>query len=178
MTSLVVALLLTAEPLIVVAPFEVASDDPSDAHLGRAFASLVEADLKAAGVPLRTEDDLDSKNWGKIKGASHLVTGTIVKLRGQLKIVARMIATPDAMIGSAAIKNEWNGRLPIARLVLKGLHKPVPAGLIELKVEEALLRAWGDALAEGDPATAKKKVADVVKRWPAFTPAKDRLAQL
>jgi hypothetical protein len=59
--------------------------------------------------------------------------------------------------------------------------KPLPMKADELQVDDALLRAWGDALAavhDGDPVVAKQKVADVVKRWPAFTPAKERLGQL
>jgi hypothetical protein len=185
MLLLVAALLLSAEPVLVVVPFEVMSQDPADANLGRALQSLVEADLKAAGVQIRTEDDLDAKNWGKIQGASHVVAGSIVKMLGKVKISARLIALPNTMVASASLDlldpGEWNGRQRITLRVLNELKKPVPPALGEIGVDDALIRAWGDALRalhDGDPAAAKQKVADVVKRWPLFAPAKERLAQL
>lgn len=185
MLSVVAALLLSAEPVLVVVPFEVMSQDPADANMGRAMQSLVEADLKAAGVQIRTEDDLDSKNWGKIQGASHVVAGSIVHLRGKVKVSARLIALPNTMVASAGLDlldpGQWNGRQRITLSVLNELKKPVPPALGEISVDDALIRAWGDALKalhDGDPAVAKKKVAAVAKRWPLFGPAQERLAQL
>ena len=185
MTSLLLALLLNAEPLIVVAPFEVVSQNPADANLGRAMQSLVEADLKAAGLTPRTEDDLDPKNWGKIKGATHIVAGTIMTLPGKVKISARLIALPNAVVASASTDiltlGDWNGRQRITRAVLDALKRPPPPSMEELRVTDALFRAWAEALQavhDGDLVVAKQKVADVVKRWPDFAPAKERLAQL
>ena len=185
MLSLVVAVVLSSEPVVVVAPFEVMSEAAADENLGRAIQSLVEADLKTAGVLLRTEDDLDAKNWGKIKGATYLVVGSIMKLPGKVKIGARLIALPNTLVASASTDvlplGEWNGRQRITQVVLKELKKPLPATLEEIHVEDALVRAWGDALRalhDGDPAAAKQKIADVVKKWPSFSPAKERLAQL
>lgn len=182
MLSLVVTLLLSAEPVLVVAPFEVHSEDPADANLARAMQSLVEADLKAAGVQPRTEDDLDAKHWGKIKGATHVLFGTIARLGGKTKVSARLIQLPNLQVASASLDvGEWNGRQRITHTVLNAFKKPLPMKADELQVDDVLLRAWGDALAavhDGDPVIAKRKVADVVKRWPAFTPAKERLGQL
>lgn len=182
MLSLVVTLMLSAEPVLVVAPFEVGSAVPADANLGRAMQSLVEADLKAAGLQPRTEDDLDAKNWGKIKGATHVLFGTIAKLGGKMKVSARLVELPNVQVASASLDvGTWNGRQRITTTVLNAFKKPAPLRLDELQVDDALLRAWGDALAavhDGDPIVAKQKVAEVVKRWPAFSPAKERLGQL
>ncbi|HEY1088940.1 MAG TPA: hypothetical protein VGE37_14650 [Archangium sp.] len=55
------------------------------------------------------------------------------------------------------------------------------AGLVLLQVDEPVMLAWAEAVDvvhSGDPSVAKKLVADVVSRWPAFTPAVERLAQL
>jgi hypothetical protein len=41
--------------------------------------------------------------------------------------------------------------------------------------------AWGlalGALHDGDPQNAKKRVAEVALKWPTFTPAVERAAQL
>lgn len=182
MLSLVVALMLSAEPVLVVPPFEVHSDAPADANLGRALQSLVEADLTAAGVQLRTEDDLDAKQWGKIKGATHLLAGSITKLAGQVKVSARIIELPHAQVASVSLEvGTWNGRQRITTTVLNAFKKPAPMKLDEVLVDDALIHAWGDALAaihDGDPVVAKQKVADVVKRWPKFALAKARLGQL
>ena len=179
MLALVVALVVSADPVVAVTPFRVSGG--ADPRLGPAFATVVEADLKAAGLSVRTEDDLRSENWGKIKGASFLVVGSIVKLGPRLAITCQLVSVSDkTAVASAALKS-WNERQDLANAVLKGLEKTAPANLSLLQVDEALMTAWAEALAavqSGDPAVAKKLVADVAKRWPAFTPAVERLAQL
>lgn len=184
MLPLLAALLLSAEPLVVVAPFEVMSADPADANLGRAMQSVLEADLKAAGVTLRTDDSLEPKDGGKAQGATHVVVGSLVALRGQVKVAVRVIEVPNITIATASavlFAGDWNGRQPITLAVLAAFKKPVPLVPVELSVDDALFRAWGAALRalhDGDPKVAKGLVADVVKRWPHFTPARERLARL
>lgn len=184
MLSLLAAAILCAEPVVVVRPFEVMSSDPADANLGRAMQSLVEADLKAAGLTLRIDETPEPKADTKLLPASHLVLGSLVALHGRVKLAVRVVEVPNTTIATASavlFAGDWNGRQPITNAVLQAFKKPAPLGAEQLRVDDALLRAWGDALhalEKADPAAAKKKVADVVKRWPDFTPAKERLARL
>lgn len=179
MLALVLSMVVSADPVVAVAPFEVTGG--ADARLGRAFASVVEADLKAAGVSVRTEDQLGPKEWGKIKGATYVVTGTIVKLGAKQAITCRMLSVGDQAAVSSATLKSWNDRAALTNAVLTQLKQSLPAKMAPLQVDEALMTAWGEALEavhSGDLAVAKKRVADVAKRWPAFTPAVERLAQL
>jgi TolB-like protein len=184
MFTVIATALLAAAPVIVVAPFEVNSVDPADADLGLALQSLVEADLAGAGLQSRTEDDLDPKNWGKIKTANHIVTGTIMPMGKRVIVLIKMIEPVGGAIDTnVKLKgaDAWNERRQFVDGVLKVLALPVPPKLEQLVVTDELVRAWGAALRaihSGDPKVAKEKVAAVVKRWPDFALARARLDRL
>ncbi|MFT3707245.1 MAG: hypothetical protein QM817_06225 [Archangium sp.] len=180
MLSLVTLALLSADPVVVVGRFEIVNQDASLAPLSRALQSVLEFDLRENGVAVRTDDDLDSSQWGKIKGATHLFVATVVKVGSSMSINARVIKQPNIVDGVVRAKSlvELD---PLVLLVLQKTGTPTPPTLKMLKVNEELLLAWGaalDAVHDGSPEIAKAKVAEVAKKWPTFTPAVERLKQL
>lgn len=183
MLSLLTLALLSADPqVVVVVPVQVIHADARYAPLARAVQSLIEADLRDNGVPVRTEDDLDSSQWGSIKGASHLLVVSVVPMDGKMMIQGRMLSLPDQIMVSGSRCVGWNGRDKILRAILQTLKRPLPT--VEprlLKVDDELMFAWGralDALHDGDPQTAKQRVTEVANKWPSFSPAVERAAQL
>jgi hypothetical protein len=184
MLSVIGALMLSAAPVVVVAPFEVKSAEAVDADLGLALQNVMELDLAAVAIQTRTEDQLAESEWGKIKGASHLVAGTVSRMMGKLVVSTRLIALKDQQVlavGKSTSPGVWHTRQPFVSKVLDALALPLPALQEKPELSEELLRAWGGALRavhSGDPKVAKEKVADVVKRWPQFAPARARLEKL
>lgn len=178
--ALLAATVLSAAPVVVV-PFDVLSPDPrKQAAFPRALQSLVEADLRGCGVEVRTEDDLDSKNWGKIKGASLIIVGTHLTAGNNLAFTVRAVGVDQVMAGITRLR-AWDDRQAVCKMVLRALGLPMPQAFDQLEVTEALLVAWGEALNalhDGAPAVAREKIAAVAKQWPAFKPATERLAQL
>jgi hypothetical protein len=182
MLSLMTLALLSANPqVVVVVPVQVIHADAKYAPLARAVQSLIESDLRSNGVPVRTEDDLDSSQWGSIKGASHLLVVSVLPVDGKMMIQARLMAFPDHNLSGSRCVG-WNAREKVLRAILQTLERPLPT--VEprlLKVDDELMFAWGralDALHDGDPQTAKKRVTEVANKWPSFSPAVERAAQL
>jgi hypothetical protein len=181
--SLVTLALLCADPAptLVVLPFQPVTDDPRFAPLSRAVQSVLEADLRANGLAVRTEDDLDASQWGKIKGATHLVVGSVHVMAGRLLISARLVQLPNVNVASAKF-SAWGERKHLLEVLFRELkHAPPALPLRLLAVDTELMLAWGaalDAVHEGAPGVAKQRVADVVAKWPAFTPARERLERL
>jgi hypothetical protein len=143
-------------------------------------APVVEFDLRQNGVTVRTDDDLDSSQWGKIPGATHLFMATVVRIGKTVSINGRVVHPQNQVAGVARSKSMIDLE-PFVALVLQKVGLPVPPSLKLLTVNEELLLAWGaalDAVHDGSPDEAKKKVAEVAKKWPNFTPAQERLKQL
>lgn len=186
MLSLLTLALLSADPapppMVVVVPVQVIHPDKKYAPLARAVQSLLEADLRTNGVPVRTEDDLDSKNWGSIKGATHVLAGSVIPMPdGQVMVQARLLALPDHILGSTRIRG-WNERQMLVRVTTEKLGLALPTVTPRLmSIDEELMLAWGaalDALHDGAPDAAKKRIVAVAAKWPSFTPAVERAAQL
>lgn len=181
MVLTIAATLLSAAPLIVVAPFEVVSPDPADADLGLAIQSLVEHELAAVAIKTRTGAELDAKNPEKLEGATHLVVGTVSRMGNQLFILPRLIELPNRVVATSKLKGPtaWNDRRQFTSAVVEALKVPMPARPDGYDVNEELARAWGAALrASGAPKLAKEKLTAIVEKWPRFMPAKARLAKL
>jgi TolB-like protein len=183
MLSVIAAAMLTAAPLVVVLPFEVKSIDPADADLGLAMQSLVVHELSAVAINSRTED-ADLNAAGKIAGATHVATGTIVRMGKDVLVSARLIDPKDNKILAVTLLRGpalWNDRRQFTSKVVEKLGVPMPARPDGYDVNEDLARAWGAALRalkSGDPTVAKDKVSAVVEKWPQFMPAKAQLAKL
>lgn len=181
MLSLLTLAILAADPVVVVTPIEWTDGANRLPALGRAMQSVLEADLRANGVSVRTEDDLDSKHWGHIKGARYMLTGSLISMAGNRVLQLRLVEiSPPLAVASVKVR-ELNDRRPITNMVLHALKKPAPESVSQLEIDDALLKAWGDALEalhDGKPDEANKLVAAVAAKWPAFTPARERLAQL
>jgi hypothetical protein len=183
MLSLLTLALVSAAPqMVVVVPVEVIHADAKYAPLARAVQSLIEADLRENGVPVRTEDDLDSRQWGTIKGASHVLAASVIPMPdGKVMLQARLLALPNHILGSTRSVG-WNERETMVRVMIQKLGRSLPT--VEprlLVVNDELMLAWGlalGALHDGDPQNAKKRVAEVALKWPTFTPAVERAAQL
>jgi TolB-like protein len=180
---MVIAMILSATPMVVVLPFEVNSSDPADADLGLAMQSLVVHELSAVMIKSRTED-VDVKDLGKVEGMTHVATGTIVRLGKQVVISARLIDPRDnTILATTKLSGPsvWNDRRRFTSDVVAALQAPMPARPDGYDVNEDLARAWGAALRalkSGDPKVAKEKVSAVVEKWPKFMPAKAQLAKL
>lgn len=178
MLSLLTLSLLAAEPLVVVGPFSTFGQE--NAPLGRALQSVLEFDLRTNGMQVRTDDDLDSKQWGKIKGATHLAIGSVVDTGSTLRLSVRIVGT-DQILRGGAKANGLDDREELVHAVFVKTGVPSPMKFTLLQVNKELLLQWGEALEalhSGDPADAKKKVQAVATKWPQFTPARERLQQL
>ncbi len=183
MLPVIAVAMLTAAPLVVVAPFEVKSIDPADADLGLTMQNLMVHELAAVGIKARTEDaELNAE--GKIEGATHVAVGTIIRAGNQLVVTARLIDPRDNnLLFSTKLKGPslWNDRRQFTSAIVEALKLPMPARPDGYDVNEELARAWGAALRalkSGDPKVAKEKVSAVVEKWPQFMPAKAQLAKL
>ncbi|MFO0596994.1 MAG: hypothetical protein U0228_16885 [Myxococcaceae bacterium] len=178
MLSLTLLAVLAAEPLVVVVPVEVMAPDGRIQALRLGLQSVLEADLKAAGVPVRTEDDLDASHWGKIQGATHVLICTVMNAGREVALAWRLVELPQEVVGTG--RGAFLDRERVVKGVLTTLGRKAPAYTL-LKVDLELAESWGEALAtlkDGEPARARDQVAAVAKKWPAFTPAKERLQQL
>jgi TolB-like protein len=167
--------------LIVVVPLDWMTGRDRVPALGRAMQSVVEADLRANGVAVRTEDDLDSTHWGKIEGAKYLLTGSVISLGSARSLQIRLVGISNPMDVAAVKLRDLSDRRNVTKMVLHALKKPAPESISQLDVSEELLTAWGEALEalhDGKPDDAHQRVAAVAAKWPAFTPARERLAQL
>jgi hypothetical protein len=183
-----VALLAAApSPVVVVPAFQV-PDGPTGAksNIGLALASVAETDLAQARIHVRSEDDLDVKNVGKVAGASHLLSGKVISMAGTSQVTLNLTKVSDGLVVAASkvrFSKELSGdaRREVVRLVCEGLGQPQPKDLVFAPLSAELLEAWGQALAlvgSGDPARAREAVEAVAKRWPDFEPAARRLKML
>lgn len=179
MLSLLTLSLLAADPLVVVGPFTVT--DKANAPLSRALQSVLEFDLRTNGMNVRTDDDLDVKQWGKIKGATHVAIGYVLAIGAAFRIDVRIVSTTDQLLLGVGRATGLDDREELVHAVFVKTGVPSPMKFTLLKVNKELLLQWGEALEaihSGEPADAKKKVQAVAAKWPDFTPAKERLQQL
>lgn len=168
-----------ADPLVVVGPFTVS--DPANAPLSRSMQSVLEFDLRTNGMNVRTDDDLDSKQWGKVKGATHIAIGNVLVMGDTLRLTVRIVGTKDQLLHGGGKANGLDDREKLVHAVFIYTGVPTPMKFTLLKVNKELLMQWGEALEalhSGDPADAKKKVQAVAGKWPDFGPARERLQQL
>jgi hypothetical protein len=181
MLSLLVVSLLAAEPIVLVAPVEWRAGQKLRPELGLALQSVLEVDLRANGVSVRTEDDLDSKHWGKIEGARVALVATVIELGTVRSIAVRLVEIASPNVLAATKVPRLTERRNVTTMVLHALKKPAPVTLSQLEIDEGLFAAWGAALLalhDGSPEAARTQVAAVAAKWPQFTPARERLAQL
>lgn len=179
MLTLLTLSLLAADPVVVVGPFTIngKATDPQS----RALQSVLEFDLRANGLQVRTDDDLDSKNWGKVKGATHVAIGSAMMMGAAMRIDVRIVKTVDQELLGTGRARGLDDREELVHAVFVKTGAPSPPKFKLLKVDQALLTQWGaalEAIHSGEPADAKKKVQAVAEKWPDFGPAKERLEQL
>ena len=163
MLATVLALALSADPVLSVMAFQVQGDARA---LGLSAASVIEDDLsRVPGLKVRFATD-------KSPPATHFVLGTVTAVMGSVRIDVRVVdARTKVVKGSTSLtSNHLDERGPMVRAIAAAAGVVLPRDYTTVYTPLETLAAWGKALEKGDA----KAIADIAEEFPDFGPAQRR----